>query len=208
MKHHTMKQAIAIVFLFLSFTGYAQLQKFLIEGQVVDSQGDPISDVYIVNLNSQEKDISVSNGIFSIWANPSDSIVLSHISYFRKVVTIHKLLINPKVVLVSENVDIEEITVTPDQLSDEDRAQMNMSFIADYNPPVRMRLAEGESDPVSSIAIENNDQMRVEASSISIIRFSPSDNIGKLFTKLKKKDRTNDYSSSRKQKSELTEKNQ
>lgn len=201
-----MKNVFAILFLLVSLSSFGQLQKFLIEGQVTDVKGDPISDVYIVNLNSQEKDISMSNGVFSIWVTPVDSIVLSHISYFRKIVSIHKLLINPKIVLVSENVDIEEITVTPDQLSDEDRAQMNMSFMADYNPPVRMRISAEESEPVSDIMVENNDQMRVEASSISLVRFSPSKNIQKLFHGLKRSEATNDYYSTRKQKNETKDK--
>ena len=82
----------------------------------------------------------------------------------------------------------------------------NMQFIQDYDPPVLARLAGEEANPVKDIMTENNDLMRAEASSLSLVRFSPSENVGKLFTKLKKKDRSNDYNSTRKQLSEVEEK--
>jgi hypothetical protein len=66
-------------------------------------------------------------------------------------------------------------------------------------------MAEEESDPVSVIMTEHNDLMRSEASSISIFRFSPSENVGKLFT-LWKKDQSDDYSSTRKTREELEKK--
>jgi hypothetical protein len=75
----------------------------------------------------------------------------------------------------------------------------------DYNPPVKFRMAEEESDPVSVIMTEHNDLMRSEASSISIFRFSPSENVGKLFT-LWRKDQSDDYFSTRKTREELEKK--
>ena len=64
-------------------------------------------------------------------------------------------------------------------------------------------MAEEEIDPVATIMTENNDLMRTEAASVSIARFSPSENIGKLFTKLKKKDSSDDYFSTRKTREEI-----
>ena len=63
----------------------------------------------------------------------------------------------------------------------------------EYETPVKVRMQQEESEPVLTIMTENNDLMRSEASSVSIIRFSPSENIGKLFTKLKKKDPSEEY---------------
>ncbi|WP_297090950.1 hypothetical protein [uncultured Draconibacterium sp.] len=198
-----MKAILTIVLSVLMLTSAGQIKRFLIQARVVDQNKSPISDVYIVNLDSHEKDISHENGVFSVWVSPGDSLVLSHISYFRKIVSVHSLLVNPEVELISENVDIPEITVSPEQTSDLDRAQKNLAFIEEYNPPVRARMQLEESDPLSTITTEHNDLMRSEAASIRIASFSPSENVGKLFTRLKKKDRSDDYFSTRKTKEEF-----
>lgn len=194
-----MRPLLIFALVVLTLSSFGQVQRFTIQGKVVDPKGEPISDVYIVNLNSKDKDISLSDGIFTIQVLPSDSIILSHISYFRKLVHIHDILLDPIITLYSENVDIPEVRVTPEQKSDLDRANENMKFIGEYTPPVKARLSGEEADPVSTIMTEHNDQMRVEASSLNLVRFSPSENIGKLFTRLKKKDISNDYSSTKKQ---------
>lgn len=201
-----MRTIFTILFSLFMLTSFGQIKRFLIQAQVVDQYDNPISDVYIVNLDNHEKDISRENGVFSVWVSPSDTLVLSHISYFRKIVSVHSLLVNPKVQLVSESVDIPEITVSPEQLDDIDRANNNLSFMQEYETPVRVRMQQEESEPVLTIMTENNDLMRSEASSVSIIRFSPSENIGKLFTKLKKKDPSEEYFSTRKTRDEIEKK--
>lgn len=198
-----MRPILLLILLLAAMCSVGQVQRFTIQGQVIDPNGEPVSDVYIVNLVSKEKDISLSNGVFTIQVLPSDSIVLSHISYFRKIVRIHDILLDPIITIYSENVDIPEVRVTPDQKSELDHANENMQFLQEYKPPVKARLAQEEPDPTQSIMTEHNDQMRVEASSLSLVRFSPSENVGKLFTRLKKKDYTSNYSSTKKQLKEV-----
>lgn len=200
-----MKTIFTILFSILFLTSIGQIKRFLIQGQIVDQNDNPISDVYVVNLDNYDKDISLKNGVFSIWVSPSDSLVLSHISYFRKIVSVHSLLVNPKVELISENVDIPEVVVSPEQSIEVDEAMQNLAFMKEYSPPVKFRMAEEESNPVTTIMTENNDLMRSEAASISIVHFSPSENIGKLFT-LWKKDSSDDYFSTRKTREELEKK--
>lgn len=195
----SIKPLILFLLTIVSLSSFGQENRFSIQAKIVDIKGDPVSDVYIVNLVSNEKDISLSNGIFTINASAGDSLILSHISYFRKIVTVHSILLNPIIEMYSENVDIPEVRITPDQKSAIDRANQNMEFLNEYNPEVKIRLAKEEADPVTSIMTENNELMRSEASSLSLVRFSPSESIGKLFTKLKKKDYSNDYSSTKKQ---------
>lgn len=178
----------------------------MIQGKIVNQKDEPVSDVYIVNLVTNEKDISSSDGVFTIRVLPTDSIILSHISYFRKIVPMHEILLDPIIKLYSENVDIPEVTVTPEQKSDIDRANKNLEFLDEYKPTTKIRMQQEEAEPVTAIMTEHNDQMRVEASSISLVRFSPSENVGKLFTKLKKKNYSNDYSSTRKQLKSVEEK--
>nr|WP_319997507.1 hypothetical protein [uncultured Draconibacterium sp.] len=200
-----MKTIFTILLSILFLTSFGQIKRFLIQGQIVDQYDYPISDVYVVNLNNHDKDISLKNGVFSIWVSPGDSLVLSHISYFRKIVSVHALLVNPKVELVSENIDIQEVVVSPEQTTKADKAKENIAFMKDYSPPVKFRMAEEETNPITTIMTENNDLMRSEASSLSIVRFSPSENIGKLFT-LWKKDQSDDYFSTRKTREQLEKK--
>ncbi|QIA09241.1 hypothetical protein [Draconibacterium halophilum] len=129
-----MKTLFTILFSILFLTSFGQIKRFLIQAQVVDQYNNPISDVYIVNLDNLEKDISQKNGVFSVWVSPSDSLVLSHISYFRKIVSVHTLLVNPKVELISENVDIPEVVVSPEQVSEFDKAEKNLAFMKEYDP--------------------------------------------------------------------------
>ena len=158
-----MKTIFTILFSVLVLSSFGQIKRFLIQGQIVDQNDNPISDVYIVNLDNHEKDISRENGVFSVWVSPGDSLVLSHISYFRKIVSVHSLLVNPKVELISEHIDIQEVIVSPEQISDIDKAEKNLAFINDYRTPVRIRMKEEEGNPVNVIMTENNDLMRSEA---------------------------------------------
>jgi len=192
-----MKTITTILLLLLCSVTFAQEQKFLIEGKIVDEQGNPVTDVYIVNLNNHDKDISHPNGIFAIWVSPGDSLILSHISYFRKIVSVQTMLVNPIVTLESEHVDIPEVRVSPSQISDLDRAKQNLQ---QNKWDIRSRPGDmsTESQQMQQVITANNNVLRAEASSVSIVKFSPSENIGKLFTKLKKKDQYERYSSTRK----------
>ncbi|MDX8340656.1 hypothetical protein SLH46_15770 [Draconibacterium sp. IB214405] len=200
-----MRTIFTILFSFLVLASSGQIKRFLVQAQIVDQNDDPISDVYVVNLDNHEKDISHENGGFTLWVSPNDSLVLSHISYFRKIVSVQSLLVNPKVQLISEHVDIPEIVVSPEQITDIDRARGNMVFMDEYSSPVRMRIEEEDGNPVTWIMTANNVYLRSEASSISLVAFSPSESIGRLFTNLKK-DRYTDYDSTRKTREELEKK--
>ena len=190
-----------ILLLLYTSTIFAQQEKFQLQAKVVDKRGQPISDVYIVNLVSQEKDISRPNGIIDIRVSSSDSIVLSHISYFRKVVKVHTLLINPVVVLESENVNIGEVTVSPEQKSQLMQAQENLKDIKEFDFPLRPKIDE-ESNPVNELMTEHNRVLRTEASSITMIRFTPGDVLNKWKKKREKKKKSREFYSTRKQKKE------
>lgn len=201
-----MKFILTSILLFASVSLFAQLKPFLIEGQIVDQNANPIPDVYIVNLNSHEKDISRANGVFAIWVNPNDTLILSHISYFRQKVTAHSLLINPIITMVAEDVNIPEIQISTNLLSDNDRAEKNLEFLNEFEAPGFSKIdMEDDSNPVNEIVTENNELMRSEASSVSIIRFSASESLNILYSKFKKKDPLTNYSSTRKVKKPPTE---
>lgn len=193
-----MKKIFTLLLVFSGFLSTAQEKAFLLEAQIVDELMQPVTDVYVVNLNSHEKDISRNNGSFSIWVTPSDSLIFSHISYYRKVVKVYSLLLNPVVMLEAEEVNIPEIRISSEKPTDMERAEKNLEFLETFSPTIRERLKAEENTPVHTIMVANNNIMRTEAASIHIASFSPSETLGILFSKLKHKDPLTDYSSTRK----------
>ncbi|MFV0269284.1 MAG: hypothetical protein ACK5HT_19335 [Draconibacterium sp.] len=192
-----MKKLSTILLLFACLTLAAQQEKFLIQGKVVDEYGESLPDVYIINLNTYEKDISHENGFFTLWVSPSDSLLFSHISFFRKVSKVSSLLINPIVKMESEHIGMKEIVVSPSQKTDMDRARDNMSFMNEYQVPPFQKINPDQNSPVVTIMTEHNQVMRTEASSVSIFRFSPSDVMSRVIRRAKNK-RVSDYDFTRK----------
>lgn len=181
-----MKQFLLSTLILSALCSVAQEERMTIQGKIVDSNGDPVSDVYIINLVSNEKDITLENGIFTIRIFPTDSLVLSHISYFRKIVTAHSLLVNPVVMLESEHVNIKEVTISPEQKTDADKARKNIEEI-DWD--MRPQLGDGftESERVNETMKEHNKVMRAEATSVTFFKFSIGDLLGKWKKKRKKR---------------------
>ena len=81
-----MKQFILSVFVLFSYYSFSQEKEFLLQGQIVDRNNNPISDGYIFNERSSVKSVSKDNGVFDVLVLPGDSIIISHISFIRKLV--------------------------------------------------------------------------------------------------------------------------
>jgi hypothetical protein len=194
-----MKIISTLFFLCCCIALFAQEDKLRIQGKVVNKNGDPVTDVYIINANSHEKDITQADGIFTIRVTPNDSIILSHISYYRKSVKVYTLLLNPVVVLESDNIKIPEITVTPENQNDYERAKNNLMFLKDYKVQSYTKI-KPENDPVQTIMTEHNRMMRTEAGMLNLggIPLQALTNVGKK--KKTKRRRSNSYFSTRKQK--------
>ncbi|WP_319479049.1 hypothetical protein [uncultured Draconibacterium sp.] len=148
---------------------YAQdSSTFIIEGKTVNNEGLPIADVYVINLRTLEKDITRANGIFKLAVSAQDSLIFSHISYFRISVQVYSLLQSPIVKMESEDVQIPEVVVSPEKKTDLNRAQNNLEFLDDYKP-LKYNKMKPESDPTTTIMTEHNRLMRNEAASVSLL---------------------------------------
>ncbi|WP_321371516.1 hypothetical protein [uncultured Draconibacterium sp.] len=163
-----MKTFTILLAIFCCMNTYSQNKNFTLEGKTVDSKGEPIADVYIINPRTLEKDITRANGVFSVTVSPQDSLIFSHISYFRKSVHVYELLQNPQVILDSEDVQIPEVIVSPDKTTDIKRAQENLQFLDEYKP-LKYNKIKPESDPTTTIMTEHNRLMRTEAGSVSFL---------------------------------------
>lgn len=163
-----MKTITALFFIACYINGITQENSFIIQGNIMDENGNPISDVYVINPRTFEKEITRQNGIFSITVFPRDSLVFSHISYLRKFIRVSNLQQNSTVVLETENVQIPQINISPKQLSDMERAQKNLTFLNNYKP-LKYNKMKPEVDPLETSMTEHNRLMRSEAGSISFL---------------------------------------
>ncbi len=185
-----MKLLPVIILVFVAADCHAQQEKFQLEGMVVDSLAQPVSDVYIINYRTQEKAVSKSNGIFRINVLPGDSLFFNHISYLKKVIRVFDLLKNPVVVLQAENVNLRQVIVGPNQKTDYERARENVSFLPELKV-IPFTKIKTEQEPAMQMMIQNNPVLSNEASSVSVVRFSPSEQIGKWLKKRKIRKRDN-----------------
>lgn len=181
-----MKLLTVFALVFAYFSCYSQQEEFQLEGMVVDSTSRPIADVYIINLRNHEKSVSKQNGIFEMSVLPEDSLVLTHISYDRKIINVFTLLKNPVIKLIGENLNIRQVDVSPNQKTDYQRAMNNIYSISNikyFDDP----KIDTEPELSMQMMTEHNRYLRSEATSIRLLRFSPSEEIQKLIGSSKKK---------------------
>jgi hypothetical protein len=188
-----MKQLLLVI-LVLAFMGtFAQQKEFYIQGQVIDSKKNPVADAYVFNERNSSKFVSRSNGIFDVWVLPGDSIIITHISFIRKVVTVHQLMVNPVVQLEIDTINIKSVNVSASQRTDYEKAMTNIQRIEfDFRPSPDDGYTEGER--MNALMQSEDEIQRVSASSVSLVRFSPSQEIGKLISKRKKKKEARQFS--------------
>jgi hypothetical protein len=181
-----MKPLLLFICVFVVLISTAQDKEFKLQGQVVDSKLNPVSDAYIFNLRNSVKDVSRSNGVFEVGVLPGDSIVISHISFLRKVVTVHQLMINPIIQLDLDTINIRPVNVSASQRSDYEKALKNMESIEfDFRPQPDDAFTETER--MKTLINTENQVERAYSNSLNFLQFSPSEQIGKLVEKRKKK---------------------
>ncbi len=99
-----MKKLLTVLFLLLAIVGYSQIQK----GIVIDSEGKPIENAYLINSNSQSHAHTDEFGNFSIdKTNISDVLVVSAIGYKK---------IEYKTILFPINIVLEDDVYLLDQV--------------------------------------------------------------------------------------------
>ncbi len=94
-----MKPILVALMIFCACIAYSQEEAFHMQGRVVDPNGNPVSDAYVVNYRNQSKSITQNNGVFDIWILPKDSIFVTHVTFLRKVLSAFNLMKNPIIVL-------------------------------------------------------------------------------------------------------------
>lgn len=176
---------------------FGQQNEFHIQGRIVDFNHQAVSDAHIINFRNTDKYVSKSNGVFDAWVLPGDSLVITHISYFRITISVYQLLQNPVIQLELDTINILSINVSPDQLTDRERAAENIKSIEfDFRP----QPGDGftESERMKQLLNKENRVERTTASSLNY-QFSPSEIIGKIAEKIDKRKKSKQFNSTKKQ---------
>jgi hypothetical protein len=140
--------------------------------------------------------VSRDNGIFDVMVLPGDSIIITHISFIRKVVTVHQLMVDPVVQLELDTINIRSINISASERSDYEKAMKNMEKIEfDFRP--QPDDAYTETERMKNLLNTENQVERAYSHSLNFLQFSPSEEIGKLISKRKKKKAANQFSSTK-----------
>lgn len=196
-----MRQTLLFILLFICTVSLAQQTEFLLQGKVVDKNGNPVPDTYIINSRNFDKNTSRGNGVFDMEVLPSDSLIISHVSFFRKMVTVFQLMKNPVIQLDLDTINILQVDVLSDQMTDAERAEENINNINFDIKPKPGGDAYTESERMNDLLNSENRVMRSEASAVTY-QFSPSAVIGNIIDKIEKRKKSNEYYSTKKKKQE------
>lgn len=112
---------ILIAISLTSFYGYGQDNIVILKGTVSNVKND-VSNVLIVNLNTQQSTITDSFGLFSIEVRLKDSLRISAVQYLLKEIIINESHLNSSFVtihLIENIINLKEVTVTPYNLTGE-----------------------------------------------------------------------------------------
>ena len=180
-----MKPFITVCFIFLACISFSQQDEYHMQGQIVDSEKNPIPDVYVINLRDQSQHISRQNGVFDIWLLPSDTLAIIHVTYLRKFITAFDLLKNPVIELVADTVSINQVNVYSTNKTDYQRAMENIQQI-DFDPRPRVNDSYSESERMQQLLQTENKVERAAANSLTY-QFSPSEMIGKIIDKIQQR---------------------
>jgi hypothetical protein len=168
-----------IIFSVLQSAGQDQL--FLLKGKIVDVHSQPIPDAYIINYRDLKKIVSNPDGEFNIWLQHYDSLMISHISYYRKVVYADSVRHNPVIQLKLDTVNILHVNIFTEPRDDETFARKNIdSWEFSLKPSPTEAFTEKER--IQNVINTENKVMRSDASSVKIT----SDQIAKFLKKLKR----------------------
>ncbi len=191
-----MKQFLLLIFVFAANQTFSQEKEFFLQGQVVDRNNNPISDSYIFNERNSVKSVSKANGVFDVKVLPGDSIIISHISFMRKVVTVHQLMVKPVVQLELDTINIKPVNISASEKTEYEKAMKNIESIKfDFRPQPDDEYTESER--MKNLLNTENQVERAYSNSLNFMQFSPSEEIGKLISKRKKKKAAKQFSSTK-----------
>lgn len=144
----------------------------ILQGKLLDPDSIPIRGAYIINFRDLTTYSSRENGDFTVLAEPGDSLIVSHISFNRKIIYADSVKTNPGIFLENGSFLMKQFNVGEDVIRNS-YLKKNMDSIRNAKIRIYKRM-NPETNLVNQTVTENNIVFRSQASSVSIASFSPS----------------------------------
>jgi|WetSurMetagenome_2_1015567.scaffolds.fasta_scaffold334671_2 hypothetical protein len=154
--------------------GFTQERRMIpLKGKILDSDSVGVGDAYIINLKGLLLSISSDDGSFNIWADPGDSLVVTHISFVRKIVVAKDVFRNPLIFLEINSVMLKQVVIGDGIDPQEKSLKKTIEKIKNAEIKVYKRM-DPEANRIGQFVTENNIVLRSQASSVSLASISPS----------------------------------
>jgi len=195
------KYLLPVLFLIPAFA-FSQEKEFMLKGRILGPDATPVENAYIINYRDLSVFSSRADGRFNIWAQPGDSLLINHISFLRKKIYADSVRKYPGIYLEYDTVMIGQVNIGPDPEKLKKYVEETEKSIRNADIIVFKRM-NPDANQVSSTITENNIVFRSQASSVSIVSFSPSAIITTISDKKKKKQKMNGHNFYRNEKQKL-----
>ncbi|KSA14481.1 hypothetical protein [Maribacter dokdonensis] len=169
---------ILIAISLISFSGYGQDNTVILKGTVSNAKND-VSNVLIVNLNTQQSTITDSFGLFSIEVRLKDSLRISAVQYLPKEIIINESYLNSSFVtihLIENIIDLKEVTVTPYNLTGELDRDIDRLDIKPTTTSYTLGLQNADFTKMTQ-----SERLLQEADRGKYVKLATTDEYGKVF---------------------------
>lgn len=169
---------ILIAISLISFSGFGQDNTVILKGTVSNAKND-VSDVLIVNLNTQQSTITDSSGLFSIEVRLKDSLRISAVQYLPKEIIINESYLNSSFItihLIENIIDLKEVTVTPYNLTGELDRDIDR---LDIKPTITSYTLGLQNADVTKMS--QSERLLQEADRGKYVKLATTDEYGKVF---------------------------
>ncbi len=175
-----------MVFFVFQYQATGQDKFFHLKGKIIDAHQHPVPDVHIINYRDFKKVTSQNNGEFNIWVERGDSLMVSHISYYRKIVYADSVKNQPEIVLQLDTVNIVPVNIFTKPRDEKTFADKNINSW-EFSIKPSPTEAYTEKERIQNVLNRENGIMKSEANSLRIATFSPSEQVGKVVNLFKRR---------------------
>ncbi|MBN1822185.1 MAG: hypothetical protein JXR31_11455 [Prolixibacteraceae bacterium] len=173
-----MKNLLLTIIVIFPLTVFSQ-EAYMMEGRILDPLSNPVENAYIINFRNLSAYATNKKGQFSLPVMEGDSLIINHVSFLQKKIYARSARVYADIYLEYDTVQVPEIVVSPGPDKDSTALQNTMELIRSAGLTLYKRM-DPSTNLVSQTMIENNAVLRSEASSISIVSFSPSSVVNKI----------------------------
>ena len=187
-----MKNLLTALLILFSFHIFSQENTFLLKGRVLDPLSDPVGNAYIIIFRTLSAYATNNKGEFTVPVTENDSILVNHLSFLPKKISIGTVLDYPDIYLEYDTFLIKEVVIIPGPDRDSTALDKTMKQIRNADIRIYKRM-NPDLNRVQQSVIENNIVFRSQAASVSLFSFSPLSVIQSINNQKKRKKETKGY---------------